>query len=473
MGIVPDDVAGVGCGLYDDPPPRPTLAFRRCSNSPHFTLIGSQDSKQRPRSYIVPAGKTAQRLHWLGSGLRPRASKHSTRLSLSPLILNFTPFHALLALLQASTRPSARAGAPAAIRAMRGRLINYDINISIGVAVAERLSRSLPTKASRVQAPAGSPDCRIWESCRTMPLVSWFSRGSLVSSVLSFRRCSILTSITLIGSQDLALYDDKVDNSTLQQKADLATASSHATPRDETNTEKTRHRKTPRAVCSRAPDNGHPRTGRWLLSCAGGRHERIGRDVCRLIAQSGHSATPACRRCRDWRRSGVVDLWRPPGWRRGLVKERELDVSGGVPLPRPLHTYQITEAACRYARLRSAVDLPTTRRYSHRRHKLDHFPCCTLPISQCRLGWSRRHVALGTEPAGTPRRGQQRLVPILTLAGALSPPQQVPASRSSADLLLLLFTKLKEDLSVRAFKAAGPCVLSLLQTGVETRFPER
>ncbi|KAJ8865990.1 hypothetical protein PR048_033514 [Dryococelus australis] len=37
--------------------------------------------------------------------------------------------------------------------------------------VAERLARSPPAKANRVQSPAGSPDFRKWESCRTMPLV--------------------------------------------------------------------------------------------------------------------------------------------------------------------------------------------------------------------------------------------------------------------------------------------------------------
>ncbi|KAJ8876763.1 hypothetical protein PR048_021210 [Dryococelus australis] len=64
-----------------------------------------------------------------------------------------------------------------------------------------RLARSPPTKANRVQSPAGSPDLRKWESCR---LVGEFSRGSLVSPTASFRHCSIFTSITLIGSQDLA-----------------------------------------------------------------------------------------------------------------------------------------------------------------------------------------------------------------------------------------------------------------------------
>ncbi|KAJ8881013.1 hypothetical protein PR048_017486 [Dryococelus australis] len=41
--------------------------------------------------------------------------------------------------------------------------------------------QTFPTKAIRVQSPAGSPDFRMWESCRTMPLVGGFSRGSLLS----------------------------------------------------------------------------------------------------------------------------------------------------------------------------------------------------------------------------------------------------------------------------------------------------
>ncbi|KAJ8888425.1 hypothetical protein PR048_007915 [Dryococelus australis] len=47
------------------------------------------------------------------------------------------------------------------------------------------------------------PNFRIWKSCRTKSLVGRFSRGSPISPALSFRRCSILTSIILIGSQDL------------------------------------------------------------------------------------------------------------------------------------------------------------------------------------------------------------------------------------------------------------------------------
>ncbi|KAJ8884273.1 hypothetical protein PR048_016130 [Dryococelus australis] len=48
-----------------------------------------------------------------------------------------------------------------------------------------------------------TPDFRMWESCQTMLLASGFSLRSPVSPTLSFRHCSILTSITLICSQDL------------------------------------------------------------------------------------------------------------------------------------------------------------------------------------------------------------------------------------------------------------------------------
>ncbi|KAJ8876162.1 hypothetical protein PR048_024071 [Dryococelus australis] len=69
-------------------------------------------------------------------------------------------------------------------------------------AVAERLGCSPPTKANRVQFPAGSlPDFRTWKSCRTMPRLGGFSRGSPVSPALAFRRCSI--NFTFISSRDL------------------------------------------------------------------------------------------------------------------------------------------------------------------------------------------------------------------------------------------------------------------------------
>ncbi|KAJ8867601.1 hypothetical protein PR048_031403 [Dryococelus australis] len=70
----------------------------------------------------------------------------------------------------------------------------------------KRLACSSPTKANRFESPAGSlPDFRMRESYRTMPLVGGFSQGSPISSTLSFRRCSILTSTTHVGSQDLVV----------------------------------------------------------------------------------------------------------------------------------------------------------------------------------------------------------------------------------------------------------------------------
>ncbi|KAJ8880730.1 hypothetical protein PR048_017200 [Dryococelus australis] len=68
-----------------------------------------------------------------------------------------------------------------------------------------RSACSPPTKTNLVQSPLGSQDFLMWESCRTLSLVGGFSRGSHVSLALSFRRCYIHTSITLIGSKDVAL----------------------------------------------------------------------------------------------------------------------------------------------------------------------------------------------------------------------------------------------------------------------------
>ncbi|KAJ8890274.1 hypothetical protein PR048_009782 [Dryococelus australis] len=68
-------------------------------------------------------------------------------------------------------------------------------------AVAERLACSPLAKVSRAQSPAGSPDYPKWQSCRTMPLAGGISRRSPVSPTPPFRRCSIFTSITLIGKQ--------------------------------------------------------------------------------------------------------------------------------------------------------------------------------------------------------------------------------------------------------------------------------
>ncbi|KAJ8878934.1 hypothetical protein PR048_019537 [Dryococelus australis] len=61
----------------------------------------------------------------------------------------------------------------------------------------------LPPRQTGFNPPAGSLlDFHIWELCWTMPLIGRFSRGSPNSPTLSFQHSSILTSRTLVGSQD-------------------------------------------------------------------------------------------------------------------------------------------------------------------------------------------------------------------------------------------------------------------------------
>ncbi|KAJ8873543.1 hypothetical protein PR048_024361 [Dryococelus australis] len=55
--------------------------------------------------------------------------------------------------------------------------------------------RLLASHQDELGSPAASPDFRMWESCRTMPLVGGFSPGSPVSYASSFRRRSTSTSL--------------------------------------------------------------------------------------------------------------------------------------------------------------------------------------------------------------------------------------------------------------------------------------
>ncbi|KAJ8871215.1 hypothetical protein PR048_027521 [Dryococelus australis] len=75
-------------------------------------------------------------------------------------------------------------------------------------------------KTNRVRFPTGSlPDLRLWESCRTMPLVGGFSRGSPISPAHSFRHCSthlISSSSALKSSMSRAVLISL--HSTLQDK---------------------------------------------------------------------------------------------------------------------------------------------------------------------------------------------------------------------------------------------------------------
>ncbi|KAJ8877671.1 hypothetical protein PR048_022126 [Dryococelus australis] len=100
-----------------------------------------------------------------------------------------------------------------------------------------RLACSPPTKANRVQYLAGSPDFCKWELCMTMALVIWFSRGYSVFPAPSFRRRSIFTTITLIGSQDLAELEnfanssrDNIDVKHIRSEVTLANGSQFIRP---------------------------------------------------------------------------------------------------------------------------------------------------------------------------------------------------------------------------------------------------
>ncbi|KAJ8893158.1 hypothetical protein PR048_005741 [Dryococelus australis] len=72
-------------------------------------------------------------------------------------------------------------GVPATASTQALAAINTAVPKIRRAAVAERLARSPPTKANRVQFPSGSPDFLKCESCRTMPLFGGSSRGSPAS----------------------------------------------------------------------------------------------------------------------------------------------------------------------------------------------------------------------------------------------------------------------------------------------------
>ncbi|KAJ8870163.1 hypothetical protein PR048_029176 [Dryococelus australis] len=71
-----------------------------------------------------------------------------------------------------------------------------------GATVSEQLSLLASHQGDTDSIPGRvTSDFCMWESCRTMPFVCEFYRD--LQFPLSFRRCSILTSITLTGSRDL------------------------------------------------------------------------------------------------------------------------------------------------------------------------------------------------------------------------------------------------------------------------------
>ncbi|KAJ8877993.1 hypothetical protein PR048_022456 [Dryococelus australis] len=88
-----------------------------------------------------------------------------------------------------------------------------------GATVAERLARSPPTKANRVQSPAGSPDVLNCDSCGFFPGISRFPRPFIPGAA------PYPLPIARIGSQDLAISEypkDKGSKQHLEPRIPLA-----------------------------------------------------------------------------------------------------------------------------------------------------------------------------------------------------------------------------------------------------------
>ncbi|KAJ8874050.1 hypothetical protein PR048_024890 [Dryococelus australis] len=235
VGIVPDD-AGVRWVFLGNSQFPPTLHSGVAPYSPRFTLIGSSKCLHSFTPVVVGPGKESTppqpeghdgdddddhtddvkrpsststyppppHTHTQGEACAPHTSaRRYRRLGMSQS-LPATPFYPpplprrlLLALVNLPLQPSGTIPPPPFLHSREQNL--YLCKLS------STPTCSPPTKANRVQYPAGSQDFRKLESCRTMPLVDAFSQGYSVSLALSFRCLSILSSITLDGSQDLAV----------------------------------------------------------------------------------------------------------------------------------------------------------------------------------------------------------------------------------------------------------------------------
>ncbi|KAJ8889772.1 hypothetical protein PR048_009275 [Dryococelus australis] len=208
VGIVPDDAVGrrVFSGMSRFPRPcTPAPLSPRVS----FHVMSGNDGHLR-----VPAGKSITRHDMATLGRTTLVASTSCVVLPRELalgvrgvtLLKIYLYAALVAVLveSPSTVPLLRSSRflyTFRIKPLDNHLLNMSyITIFvyfcyIKAAVAERLARSPPTKANRVQSPAEShSDFRKWESCRTMSLVCGFSRESLVSPAFAFRCWSILIS---------------------------------------------------------------------------------------------------------------------------------------------------------------------------------------------------------------------------------------------------------------------------------------
>ncbi|KAJ8880621.1 hypothetical protein PR048_017091 [Dryococelus australis] len=180
-------VGGFSRGSSVPPPP---LQSGAAPYSPHFTLISSQDLdvKSRPNLFTPHLLSTLNSYHCQTC---VAASKKVT-----------------VVVVWVSHCFGASVNPPADDKREQGREGERPSR-SYGNRFAQFPNKTLGLPAFHQGDPCSipgrvTPNPRMWESCRTMPLVGGSPRGPPASQPHpQFRRCSILTSIAIIGSQDL------------------------------------------------------------------------------------------------------------------------------------------------------------------------------------------------------------------------------------------------------------------------------
>ncbi|KAJ8895243.1 hypothetical protein PR048_000568 [Dryococelus australis] len=193
VGIVPDDAADwrVFSGISGIPRLFIPALLHTHLNRPHrLALKTSLLRTTHPPTTNHRCSPSAK-----GNRVRFPAESHPGTMPPSAGFLGDLPFPPLLLILTSSAvktqmQPRITASTNVLLTALPSSL-KYE------VAVAERLACSPPTKTHRVQSPAGP---LTWKSCRTI-----FSGIFRFPPPVSFRRYSILTSITLLVSQHLAI----------------------------------------------------------------------------------------------------------------------------------------------------------------------------------------------------------------------------------------------------------------------------
>ncbi|KAJ8867993.1 hypothetical protein PR048_031802 [Dryococelus australis] len=203
------------CGFSRGSPVPSKLAFRRFSvlTSFHAHRLSRRGCLEPPKSLASPPDLLHVSSFSRKYSLQPRRHCTIPQLLISRMSTKWNVAYVEVTL---------RRGVPAPTRSRRGFLSGLfaDLAWTEGAGRVLASSRRLPRLPPRHDT-RNCTSIRLklyvtvpmfvmaahdkWESCRTMPLVGGFSRGSPVSPAPSFRRCSIFTSITIIGSEDPAV----------------------------------------------------------------------------------------------------------------------------------------------------------------------------------------------------------------------------------------------------------------------------